>query len=155
MKEEFYAAIKLVSGEEIFAQVTPSEEEDRTLLILDTPVVFETIQLKHMAVSAIKVEPWMTMGDESMMIINMDKVITITEVKDEQVLCIYNKYLRDKDRETNQTKIKEEMGFLSTISKARVSLEKLYKSSLAIPMNPDRVILQRFHRVVKPFDYVV
>lgn len=129
MKEEFYAAIKLVSGEEIFAQVTPSEEEDRTLLILDTPVVFETIQLKHMAVSAIKVEPWMTMGDESMMIINMDKVITITEVKDEQVLCIYNKYLRDKDRETNQTKIKEEMGFLSTISEARVSLEKLYKSS--------------------------
>ena len=129
MKEEFYAAIKLVSGEEIFAQVTPSEEEDRTLLILDTPVVFETIQLKHMAVSAIKVEPWMTMGDDSMMIINMDKVITITEVKDEQVLCIYNKYLRDKDRETNQTKIKEEMGFLSTISEARVSLEKLYKSS--------------------------
>ena len=55
MKEEFYAAIKLVSGEEIFAQVTPSEEEDRTLLILDTPVIFETIQLKHMAVNAIKV----------------------------------------------------------------------------------------------------
>jgi hypothetical protein len=81
-----------------------------------------------MAVSAIKVEPWMTMGDD-MIIINMDKVITITEVKDEQVLCIYNKYLRDKDRESNQTKINEEMGFLSSISEARVSLEKLYKSS--------------------------
>ena len=54
----------------------------------------------------------MTMGDD-MIIINMDKVITITEVKDEQVLCIYNKYLRDKDRESNQTKINEEMGFLS------------------------------------------
>jgi len=129
MNEEFYAAIKLVSGEEIFAQVTPCEEGDRTLLILDTPVVFETIQLKHMAVSAIKVEPWISLGDESMMIVNMDKVITITEVKDEQVLCIYNKYLRDKDRESNQTKINEEMGFLSSISEARVSLEKLYKSS--------------------------
>ena len=128
MKEEFYAAIKLISGEEIFAQVTPSEEGDRTLLILDTPVIFETIQLKHMAVSAIKVEPWMTMGGD-MVIINMDKVITITEVEDEQVLCIYNKYLRDKDRESNQTKINEEMGFLSSISEARVSLEKLYKSS--------------------------
>ena len=56
----------------------------------------------------------------------MDKVITITEVKDEQVLCIYNKYY-DKDRESNQTKINEEMGFLSSISEARVSLEKLYK----------------------------
>ena len=128
MNEEFYAAIKLVSGEEIFAQVTPCEEGDRTLLILDTPV-FETMQLKHMAVSAIKVEPWISLGDESMMIVNMDKVITITEVKDEQVLCIYNKYLRDKDRESNQTKINEEMGFLSSISEARVSLEKLYKSS--------------------------
>ena len=128
MNEEFYAAIKLVSGEEIFAQVTPSQETDRTILILDTPVVFETIQMKHMGVSAIKVEPWMTMGGD-MVIINMDKVITITEVEDEQVLCIYNKYLRDKDRESNQTKINEEMGFLSSISEARVSLEKLYKSS--------------------------
>ena len=51
------------------------------------------------------------------------------EVKDEQILCIYNKYLRDKDRDSNQTKVNEDMGFLSSISEARVNLEKLYKSS--------------------------
>lgn len=129
MKQEFYAAIKLISGEEIFAQVTPCEEEDRTLLILDTPVIFESITIKHMGVNAMKVEPWISMGDDSMILVNMDKVITITEVKDEQILCIYNKYLRDKNRDTNQTKVNEDMGFLSSISDARVNLEKLYKSS--------------------------
>ena len=30
-KEEFYATIKLISGEEIFAKVTPCGEETRTL----------------------------------------------------------------------------------------------------------------------------
>ena len=129
MNEEFYATIKLISGEEIFAQVTPCEEEDRTLLILDTPVIFESITIKHMGVSAMKVEPWISMGDDSMILIDMNKVITITEVKDEQILCIYNKYLRDKDRDSNQTKINENMGFLASIAEARVSLEKLYKSS--------------------------
>jgi len=129
MKEEFYATIKLISGEEVFAQVTPCEEEDRTLLILDTPVVFESITIKHMGVNAMKVEPWISIGDDSMVLLNMDKVITITEVKDEQILCIYNKYLRDKNRDSNQTKVNEEMGFLASISDARVSLEKLYKSS--------------------------
>jgi hypothetical protein len=129
MNEEFYATIKLISGEEIFAQVTPCEEEDRTLLILDTPVIFESITIKHMGVSAMKVEPWISMGDDSMILIDMNKVITITEVKDEQILCIYNKYLRDKDRDSNQTKVNENMGFLASIAEARVNLEKLYKSS--------------------------
>ena len=129
MNEEFYATIKLISGEEIFAQVTPCEEEDRTLLILDTPVIFESITIKHMGVSAMKVEPWISMGDDSMVLIDMNKVITITEVKDEQILCIYNKYSRDKDRDSNQTKVNENMGFLASIAEARVNLEKLYKSS--------------------------
>ena len=129
MNEEFYATIKLVSGEEIFAQVTPSEEEDRTLLILDTPVKFESIMIKHMGVNAVKVEPWISLGDDSMVIIDMSKVITISEVKDEQILCIYNKYLRDKDRDSNQTKVNENMGFLASIAEARVNLEKLYNSS--------------------------
>ena len=129
MKEEFYATIKLISGEEIFAQVTPCEEENRTLLILDTPVIFESIMIKHMGVNAMKVEPWIALSDDSMVIIDMNKVITISEVKNEQILCIYSKYLRDKDRDSNQTKVNHDMGFLSSVPEARVNLEKLYKSS--------------------------
>ena len=134
--EEFYASIKLVSGEEVFAKVTPCEEETRTLLILDTPVVYETVNMRHMGVSAIKVEPWMTLGEDSMVIVNMDKVITISEVTDENILSIYNRYLKDKDRESNQTKINPSMGFLSSISDARVSLEKIYKGRPNLSSEP-------------------
>ena len=34
IEDDFYATIKLVSGEEIFAKVAASEEEDRTVLLL-------------------------------------------------------------------------------------------------------------------------
>ena len=37
-EEEFYAAIKMVSGEEVFSKVCPCEEKDRIILILDNPV---------------------------------------------------------------------------------------------------------------------
>ena len=121
-KEEFYATIKLISGEEIFAKVTPCEEETRTLLILDTPVTYETVNMRHMGVSAIKIEPWMNLGDDT-------SVITISEIKDKNIVGLYHRYLRDKDRDSNQTTINEEMGFLSSISDARVSLEKIFKGS--------------------------
>ena len=46
MEEEFYASIKLVSGEEVFALVSASEEEDRTLLILDNPVIISPMEAR-------------------------------------------------------------------------------------------------------------
>ena len=33
IEEDFYATVKLKSGEEIFAKVAATEEEDRTLLL--------------------------------------------------------------------------------------------------------------------------
>ena len=44
--EEFYGVLKLVSGEELFAKISPCEEEYRTILILESPVTFETIPMK-------------------------------------------------------------------------------------------------------------
>jgi hypothetical protein len=128
-EEEFFAVLKLVSGEEIFARVQPCEEEDKTILILDTPVIFETVVIRNMGMGAIKVIPWMEMVKDPLFVMNMDKVMTISEIHDEDIIRIYNRYLQDKDRETNQCKINKDMGFLSSISDARVFLEKLYKSS--------------------------
>ena len=130
MNEEFYAVIKLISGEEIFAKVVPCEEENRTLLLLDNPVIFENILIKHLGVGAVKIEPWLTVSNDSIIVIDMDKVITISEVHDDQYISVYTKYLRDKDRDSNQTEVNPNMGFLSSVSDARVFLEKLYKLSL-------------------------
>ena len=128
--EEFLGVIKLVSGEEILAKICPCEEEDKTILILDSPVTFETIQIRHMGgMGAVRVNPWLEMSNDSPLVINMEKVITVTEIHDDQVIKIYERYLKDKDRDTNQSPANKDMGFLSSISDARVFLEKLYKSS--------------------------
>lgn len=129
MEEEFYAAIKLVSGEEIFSKVCPCEEENRTILILDNPVIMETVPIKQLGVNGLKLHPWMKLSNDSMFIINMDKVITITEVVDQSIIKIHKKFVREKDRVSGLTEITPNMGYLSSISEARVSLEKLYKSN--------------------------
>ena len=46
IEDDFYATIKLKSGEEVFARVAASEEDDRTMLIIHTPVTFSEIKNK-------------------------------------------------------------------------------------------------------------
>ena len=79
--EEFYGVLKLVSGEELFAKVSPCEEEYRTILILESPVTFETIPMKNQAHGAVRIVPWVKMCNETSFVVNMDKVITVTEVR--------------------------------------------------------------------------
>ena len=126
-KEDFLAVIKLVSGEEVISNVTPCDEDDRTLLLLDSPVMFESVLMKNMAVGAIKVVPWVQGATDTILILDMDKVITMSEVFDKEVIRIYSRYINDKDRETNESIVTKDMGYLSTVTDARIFLEKLYK----------------------------
>ena len=125
--QDFLAVIKLVSGEEIISNVTSCEENDRTLLLLDTPVMFENIIVRNGGMGAIKVIPWIQAADDTILILDMDKVITMSEVFDKEVIRIYNRYLTDKDRDSNESVVTKDMGYLSTVTDARIFLEKLYK----------------------------
>ena len=126
-KEDFLAVIKLVSGEEIISTITSCEEDDRILLLLDNPVIFENVMIRHNGVGAIKVIPWVQAATDTILILDMDKVITMSEVFDKEVIRIYNRYLNDKDRDTNESTVTKDMGYLSTVTDARIFLEKLYK----------------------------
>ena len=145
--EEFYGVLKLVSGEELFAKVSPCEEEYRTILILESPVTFETIPMKNQAHGAVRIVPWVKMCNETSFVINMDKVITVTEVKDEEVIKLYERYLNDINGETKEQDLNRDLGFLPSIPEARVILEKLYKKRTIVKLmyllTPDRVILHR------------
>lgn len=125
MENEFYAAIKLVSGEEVFAIVSPTEEDDRTLLILENPVIIEPMMSKTQGVVGYKVKPWMLIPEDNIYIIDMNKVITMTEVNDEQIIRVYQKFIRN----TSQVSLERNMGFISKVNEARKVLEKIYKSS--------------------------
>lgn len=125
MENEFYAAIKLVSGEEVFAIVSPTEEDDRTLLMLENPVIIEPMVSKQNGVVGYKVKPWMMIPDDDIYIIDMNKVITMTEVDDEQIIRVYQKFTR----ESSQVTLDKHMGFISKVDEARKVLEKLYNSN--------------------------
>ena len=125
--QDFLAVIKLVSGEEIISTVTSCEENDRVLLLLDNPVIFETITIRNSGMGAIKIIPWVQAASDTVLILDMDKVITMSEVFDKDVIKIYNRYLDDKDRDSNESIVTKDMGYLSTVTDARIFLEKLYK----------------------------
>ena len=130
IEDDFYATIKLNSGEEIFAKVAASEEEDRTMLIVHTPVTVSEIKNKT-GLLGYKVEPWLKTTRDDMFIINMDKVITLTESSDMEMIVMYQHYLRDAQREYhNQHRLNRRMGYISNVKDAKENLEKMFKLDL-------------------------
>ena len=127
MEEDFYAVIKLVSGEEIFSIVCPSEEEGRTMLILNNPVVIEVVVMKQIGMQGYKIDPWLKFADDDTFLLDMDKVLTISEVRDSDTIEMYHKFLRQQENKNSKNPLSAEMGYLSSVSEARKRFEKLYK----------------------------
>ena len=129
IEDDFYATIKLKSGEEVFAKVAASEEEDRTMLIIHSPVTVSEIKNKSGLVGY-KVEPWLKTTRDDMFIINMDSVITLSESSDMEMIMMYQHYLRDSQREYhNQHRLNRRMGYISNVNDAKENLEKIFKKS--------------------------
>ena len=126
IEDDFYATIKLNSGEEVFAKVAASEEEDRTMLILHTPVTVSEIKNKSGLVGY-KVEPWLKTTRDDMFIINMDNVLTLSESSDMEMIMMYQHYLRDAHRNGHEHKLNRRMGYLSNVKDAKENLEKMFK----------------------------
>ena len=130
IEDDFYATIKLNSGEEIFAKVAASEEEDRTMLIVHTPVTVSEIKNKT-GLLGYKVEPWLKTTRDDMFIINLDNVLTLSESSDMEMIVMYQHYLRDSQRDyQNQHRLNRRMGYISNVRDAKENLEKLFKLDL-------------------------
>ena len=134
MEEDFYASVKLVSGEEIFGEVMPSEENGRTVLIISDPVEIETVSMdgRH---EGLRMMPWLrSMPNENIVIIPMDRVITVVEAReDSEVVRYYQKFIFSNLKDTSSEKIKvtKKMGYVISVAEARENLEKLYKKGEA------------------------
>ena len=126
IEDDFYATIKLNSGEEVFAKVAASEEEDRTMLILHTPVTVSEIKNKSGLVGY-KVEPWLKTTRDDMFIVNMDNVLTLSESSDMEMIMMYQHYLRDAHRNGHEHKLNRRMGYISNVKDAKENLEKMFK----------------------------
>tara|TARA_S200000501_G_scaffold275197_1_gene258965 strand:+ start:2307 stop:2714 length:408 start_codon:yes stop_codon:yes gene_type:complete len=130
MGEEFYAIIKLVSGEEIFSLVISDEVNDETVIVLQSPVIINMFT-SHEG-SYLKVKPWVELSDEDFFIIKMDKIIYITESKDQKLINVYNDYISNPDEidmkiSNNRIKPDSSMGYISSVKDARKRLEDIFK----------------------------
>ena len=129
IEDDFYATIKLNSGEEIFAKVAASEEKDRTMLIVHHPIIIGELKGKH-GVVGYKVEPWLKTSKEDMFIINLDNVLTLSESNDVEMIIMYQRYLRDsEDDRAPQSKLSRKMGYVANVKDAKEILEKIYKNN--------------------------
>ena len=136
IEDDFYATLKLVSGEEIFAKVAASEEDNRTMLILHHPITIAEIRGRG-GIVGYKVEPWLKTTKEDMFIMNMDKVLTLSESHDMEMIMMYQNFLRDSNRDQqNHSKINRRMGYISNVNDARENLEKIFKNTQSSPDQP-------------------
>ena len=129
IEDDFYATLKLRSGEELFAKVAASDEDDRVMLLVHNPIIVSEIKTKGNLVGY-KVEPWLKTTKEDMFIINLDNIITLSESADLEMINMYQNFLRDSQRDPfNQPKMSRRMGYITTVDDARNFLEKIFIES--------------------------
>jgi hypothetical protein len=129
IEDDFYSTIKLKTGDEIFAKVAATEEDDRTLLLVTNPIIVSEIKGRT-GVMGYKIEPWLKTTTEDMFIINIEDVLTMTESSDIEMISMYQTYCRESDKtRNNQSKISRKMGYLANVNDAKEILEKLFKNS--------------------------
>ena len=127
MEDDFYATIKLKTGEEIFALVIASEEDNRTMLVVHNPVIITSIKTKNTVVGY-RLEPWLKTTREDMFVVNMDNVITMSESLDDEMILMHQNFARETDN-ISKSKMNRKMGYLSNVKDAKKILEKIYKDS--------------------------
>ena len=144
MDEEFYAVIKLVSGEEILSVVLVDDSTDDTLLVLQNPIIIK--MMNSSTGIYLKVKPWMELVEDDIYFIKLDKVLTMTETTNEKLIELYKNYLEDDDtggtntysasptsidvyKPSGEVNVSEQKGYITSVEDARETLEKIFKIS--------------------------
>ena len=130
IEDDFYATVKLKSGEEIFAKVAASEEDDRTLLIVSNPIIVNEVKNRTSTVGY-KIEPWLKTTTDDMFVVNLNDVLTMSESSDIEMIMMYQEYIRSNNKlsNSNQSIIDRKMGRIGNVRDAKEILEKIYKNS--------------------------
>ena len=137
MGEEFHAVLKLITGEEIFSLVSVDENDGDSIIMLSNPVIMKMMQSP--AGQYVKVKPWLELPDQDLFLIKYDKIVTMSEVTDKQMIKFYTRYLSEDDIDIEidgKVSLTDKMGLLTTVEDARKSLENIFKNNIDKPNNP-------------------
>ena len=126
--EEFVATVKLVSGEEILTKVIVDYSSEEEQIIIDNPVICQEVRTAGASIPlGYKFEPWIKMSEEDVFVLNLDKIITLSEIKDDLVIKTYNNIIEGGFKRTHPD-LDRTMGYINNVDSARKIMEKLYKA---------------------------
>ena len=142
MRASFYATIKLITGEEILAEATLTEENGVEFFLVNDPIVVnETMQVDHqkgIAVSGLVPKKWQLYANDGMTIIQKQHVISISEMDKFGVEFYMKALIAAKMSSPVKRKVdsSDNVGYVGTIDETRMLLEDLYESSPSISDDP-------------------
>ena len=132
--EEFYAIFKLVSGEDIVSKALLTEDDGKTLVFLNNPVVIEffTKEMDEGKIAkGMGFSHWMQMSDEDFFILEERNIVSLASLSKEFIV-MYEAYLEGKNPAEVLAKRKIDpdldMGYIGKIDDARRLFERLYKN---------------------------
>ena len=127
--DEFYASVKLVSGEEVLCVVMidePKSQPDK--IIIDNPVLCKEVRAPGTNIPmGFKFEPWMKMTDDNTFVLSMDRVVTISQIQSKEIIDTYKSMIDLGMSGASHPDITKQMGYISSVDRARKVLEKMYK----------------------------
>jgi len=128
--DDFYATLKLKSGEEIFCKIAPTEEENEIMLLVSHPIIVHEVK-GRMGVVGYKIEPWLKTTTEDMFLINMNDILTMSESSDIEMITMHQNFIKNNDMSkdgSSKYKLDRKMGYIANIKDAKTILEKIYKT---------------------------
>ena len=132
MDEEFYATVKLISGEEIVSKVCYLEDEDKVLLENPLQVLSAKQRKGQLEVSGFSFTEWISASFDNMFIIKRDHIMTMTEI-DPLIQDFYEKTLQRLENGKNLTgragKLPRGSGYLGSVTDMKKSLENIFNKS--------------------------
>ena len=126
--DEFIATVKLCSGEEILTKVIVDYTSEVEQIIIDNPVICQEVRTPGANVPlGYKFEPWIKMTEEDVFVLNLDKIITLSEIKDDLVIKTYENIIEGGFKRQHPD-LDRSMGYVNDVDSARKIIEKLYKA---------------------------
>ena len=132
MDEEFFATIKLITGEELVSKVCYLGDEDKVLL--ENPLQVDPAKQRkgQLEISGFSFREWVSATFDNMFIINRDHIITVSEVEG-PIVDFYQKTLQrienGKSLNNRGGKLPRGSGYLGSVKDAKKSLEDIFNKS--------------------------
>ena len=138
-EDSFHATIKLVTGEEILAEIVECEENGQDFFLFHNPIIItennHVDMQKGIVVSGLVPKKWMMYSSDDLMVVYRHHVISVSEL-DKFGIEFYKKALLSAKMSTpikRKVSSRDNVGYVGKIEESRKLFDKLFDMSHDVP----------------------